>query len=453
MTEKRNSGAKHITINISGIADEMSNVILEIPNTVEYFELQGGRNTFSGLKIKSNAGTTVLNGITITDSTGIPLEISSESVTLNQVIVESPSYVLLLKSNSPIISLYGTSRFISSSSNAMVCRNVTLDKISSNVSSKLEITGDVLNCGALNNASLISFPERGEIVYITEDDYDKYIKGSFNVTFDVNEGNALDTTQKTVYFGSAYGELPTPTRDYYSFDGWFTAAEGGEEITAETVYNLSIDSTLYAHWTIHPLSGWVPASDAPSDASIENTKWDYTYTSNSTYSGSDTILDQSSAWSDYGSWSGWTTNAVIKSDSRDVEPQWEDTSYDKTQYVYFHYCNSNGTYYANYNDGTATNYHKSYYDSQLGGKTANKYGSGYHYSGDACSCGCSRWYIGTDYTGANPTRTVRVSQGYTKYRYRDRHLIYTYSLESTIADPTGQTNVSNVVKYVQYRAK
>ncbi|MCH5161201.1 MAG: InlB B-repeat-containing protein, partial [Clostridiales bacterium] len=41
--------------------------------------------------------------------------------------------------------------------------------------------------------------------------------------------------------------LPTPTRDYYHFDGWFTALEGGERVTTDTVF--SDNDTIYAHWT------------------------------------------------------------------------------------------------------------------------------------------------------------------------------------------------------------
>lgn len=43
------------------------------------------------------------------------------------------------------------------------------------------------------------------------------------------------------------GELPTPERDGYTFDGWYTEAEGGINMTATSV--LSHSTTLYAHWT------------------------------------------------------------------------------------------------------------------------------------------------------------------------------------------------------------
>ena len=273
-----NSGAKRITINISAIADEMQGAILEIPDTVEYFELQGGRNTFKGLTVKSNAGTTVLNGITITDTVKIPLEIDSEAVTLNQVIAESPSYVLLLKGSAPTVSLFGTSKLISASDNAVVCRNVKLEKISSNVTSELEVTGDVLVYGYLQNAALISFPERGEIVSITADEYAMYIKGSISVAFDAN-GGTVDTSSKIAYIGTAIGTLPIPTRDYYTFDGWYTEVDGGEKITEDTIASGFGTVTYYAHWKANGYTvSWNPGTNC--SISVKRTS--------SPYAGADT---------------------------------------------------------------------------------------------------------------------------------------------------------------------
>ena len=333
------SGAKRITINISGIVEDMSNATLEVPDSVEYFELQGGRKTFSGLKIHSDAGTTVLNGITITDSTSIPLEISSEAITLNQVMVESPSYTLLLKGAAPTLSLYGTSRFVSSSVNAIVCRNVAFEKISSTVSAKLEVTGNLLAYGEPSNASLVSFPERGEIVPLTEDEFDKYIKGSFSVTFDANEGT-VDENSMVAYIGSEIGALPIPERDYYAFAGWFLS-DGTTEITSESVFTSGENVILYAHWTLNPLSDWVKASEVPDNAQVVGRKWSYNYTTNSALDESPnyTIVGSSTSWSDYGAWSNWSSTAVTGNDARQVETKWVEAVY-KTQYHYYRYVNS-----------------------------------------------------------------------------------------------------------------
>lgn len=40
---------------------------------------------------------------------------------------------------------------------------------------------------------------------------------------------------------------PTPVRNNYTFDGWYTAASGENKITEDTVF--STDTTVYAHWT------------------------------------------------------------------------------------------------------------------------------------------------------------------------------------------------------------
>ena len=68
------------------------------------------------------------------------------------------------------------------------------------------------------------------------------------VTFDPNGGSVSPTT-KTVTIGSTYGTLPTSTRTYYNFDGWYTSASGGSKVTASTMVTATTNHTLYAHWT------------------------------------------------------------------------------------------------------------------------------------------------------------------------------------------------------------
>ena len=70
-----------------------------------------------------------------------------------------------------------------------------------------------------------------------------------DVTFDPN-GGSVNKTSKTVTYKSAYGELPTPTRSGYRFDGWYTAASGGSKVESTTTVTNGEDHTLYAHWTI-----------------------------------------------------------------------------------------------------------------------------------------------------------------------------------------------------------
>ena len=54
---------------------------------------------------------------------------------------------------------------------------------------------------------------------------------------------------KTVTFDEPYGTLPLPQRAGHVFAGWYTAPDGGMEITAEDDVTWDRDHTLYARWT------------------------------------------------------------------------------------------------------------------------------------------------------------------------------------------------------------
>ena len=56
------------------------------------------------------------------------------------------------------------------------------------------------------------------------------------------------TTSKTITYDSTYGELPTPLREGYTFDGWYTLSSGGSKITASTKVTNTNEHTLFAHW-------------------------------------------------------------------------------------------------------------------------------------------------------------------------------------------------------------
>ncbi len=68
------------------------------------------------------------------------------------------------------------------------------------------------------------------------------------ITFNAN-GGQCDTGTATTS-GGKVSSLPTPTYTYHDFDGWFTSASGGEEVTVSTVF--TEDTTVYAHWKEQP---------------------------------------------------------------------------------------------------------------------------------------------------------------------------------------------------------
>ena len=79
--------------------------------------------------------------------------------------------------------------------------------------------------------------------------YAHWTANSYTVSFDPNGGN-VDMSSKTVTYAAPYGELPTPERRGYAFDGWYTASKGGKLVTGNMIVQTAEDHTLYAHWTV-----------------------------------------------------------------------------------------------------------------------------------------------------------------------------------------------------------
>ena len=82
------------------------------------------------------------------------------------------------------------------------------------------------------------------------------------VTFDAGEGKSDAETARADKDGKL-AELPTAARDGYTFEGWFTAAEGGEAVTADTVFDK--DTTVFAHWKAYSVVTF-DAGEGKSDA-------------------------------------------------------------------------------------------------------------------------------------------------------------------------------------------
>ena len=317
------SGAKQVILNISKTADSIEETEFVVPDSIDYFELRGNTKNYKNIKIKSDAASTIINGINITNTNGTPFEFSSENVILNRINVESTGFSALLKSNETKIGLYGSVKMKSKNGKAIVCRNICLSEVDPSISSSLSVEGNVLLCGEIKGQKNLSI-NNGNIIRISNEEFEKYAKGCFNVIFDANEGTA-NTSQKEVYYGSEYGELPVASRDYYTFKGWFTEKENGNQITKDSIFDGSADTTLYAHWESNPLSEWVPESELPANAKVDSTKWTYDLVTRKTSNNSSmpgyTQYNSTWEWGSYGAWSGWSTNAVSRSDSKDVQTQ------------------------------------------------------------------------------------------------------------------------------------
>ena len=67
----------------------------------------------------------------------------------------------------------------------------------------------------------------------------------YEITLDAN-GGVTDVALVQVTFGQAVGALPVPTREGYTFGGWYD--KDGNRYDASTVYSVKGDTTLTARW-------------------------------------------------------------------------------------------------------------------------------------------------------------------------------------------------------------
>lgn len=110
--------------------------------------------------------------------------------------------------------------------------------------------GTVTYNNSTGNASITGITKDGTVTFSVNQAKD-------TITFIGNEGEA--TTQPATISASSkemeanattYGTLATASMTGYDFNGWFTAAEGGDLVTADTAYQTGTSPrVLYAHWT------------------------------------------------------------------------------------------------------------------------------------------------------------------------------------------------------------
>lgn len=243
------SGAKEIIVYVSDKCTDLKDKTMTVADTTESFTFNGYGKIFENVYINSDAQKTEINRATFISTGKTPLTVSSDELILQEVYIDSPAIGLICSANTTEINLYGESYISSANENAVLCKNISLGKLKNDYFSQLHISGNVLINGIIENESYLDV-NPGEIVQIDENMFEKYKKGTINVTFNPNEGSvASDKETKTVFFGQLYGELPVPTREHYSFLGWFTEASGGTEITAESMVETLANQTLYAHWS------------------------------------------------------------------------------------------------------------------------------------------------------------------------------------------------------------
>ena len=447
VTAATKSGAKEITMAVADKCTDLNDIVLNVPETCEYFAFYGYEKTFNNLRLVSDAKKTIVNRATINCDGQTPLMISSPDVELHETTVKSPGICLALTADEANLALRGESSLSAATGNSMLCKQISLSQIDPALATSLKVNGNLLITESendiLSGKKLLNVT--GKIIGITEAEFSNYLKGVFTVTFNANEGT-VTSSNKTVVYGSTYGLLPTPTRDYYTFDGWYTAKDGGTKVIETTPFNSASDVTLYAHWTPNAQSDWVLESSLPAGAKIVNEKWVYDLTSKTSSSSS-----SMSGWTKYDTKrTGWgATQGPVYSDpgngARNVWSEQYVSSYTH-HWKYYHRHIGKGKIGT---DSTAPNAYRHEIDLTYALEQYKGYKSptyGYPYGYVACSdVGTDHlWLYDGEYDVANYS---------TRWYYQEP--VYTYYFKKTetkesSTEVKASESISNVKKYVKY---
>ncbi|WP_180716734.1 InlB B-repeat-containing protein, partial [Listeria monocytogenes] len=77
--------------------------------------------------------------------------------------------------------------------------------------------------------------------------YAHFTVSSYQVNFDIDGA----VTNEAIVYDALLNEPATPTKQGYTFDGWYDAETGGNKWDFKTMKMPANDVTLYAHFTIN----------------------------------------------------------------------------------------------------------------------------------------------------------------------------------------------------------
>ena len=114
-----------------------------------------------------------------------------------------------------------------------------------------------------------------------------------------------DVYSKNYTYGNKYSNLPTPTRDGYTFGGWYTGENGtGTKIDENTVLTNTSDHTLYAKWTANTYTITYNANGGTGTMDSSTVKYN------------DSVSIKANTFTRTGyTFAGWTTNSNGTDDS------------------------------------------------------------------------------------------------------------------------------------------
>ena len=242
----------------------------------------------------------------------------------------------------------------------------------------------------------------------------------YKVSFDKNGGNGT-TNDIEVLCGGVYGQLPTPTRTGYTFDGWYTAATGGSKVTATTTVTETTAHTLHAHWTVNTYT--ITYNKNSGTITNESKYTSYTYGTGLT------LPTPTRTGYTFGGW--YTSSALTGTAATSISST---TTGNKTYYAKWMANTYTITY--NKNSGTITNESKytSYtYGTGLTLPTPTR--TGYTFGG---------WYTSSALTGTAATSISSTTTG--NKTYYAKWMANTY----TITYNKNSGTITNESKYTSY---
>lgn len=229
------SGATKLIVNLADMEDTLANKTYDITKSTDYFELNGGNKAYKGLKISSDVKETTLNGFVFEDNKSAPIVCSSEKLNLARISAKTNGFAMILSADKTDISLYGTIKLESTSSNVVLSKDVSLTRLNANIVGKLVLTGDYMIYGKVEGDSLLNFTS-GKLVTINEDSYNKLKYGSMDWVLE-----------------SEVPDNATIVGEKWTYDYTTKITSSNSSVAGYTLYDSS--------WVWGPYGGWSGWSD------------------------------------------------------------------------------------------------------------------------------------------------------------------------------------------------
>ncbi|MGM9524455.1 MAG: InlB B-repeat-containing protein [Faecousia sp.] len=471
------SGANKIILSFDALTDTslLSGETITVPESTEYFEFNGYGKTFTDLTLNSNAAETVVNKANFISTGSIPLRLASPKAVLNQVTVKATGIAMVLTAENAEVGLQGTISVSSDNTNVVLCRNVTLYESNPNVDGRLAVSDKILVCGDVTGKEYLTYRSY-EI--IDEETFDNLLN-SYTLHFDAN-GGICDETSREVANSTALGSLPTPTKQYYTFAGWYM--EDGTLVAENTVFSTGCDQTVYAHWTPNTFTLYFDTTGGTCSESSKAMSYgesigalpiptrDYYnflgwFLDDATQVSEDTVFDSDSDRTIYAHWeekalSDWVLASELPEDAAVVNEKWtyNQTSYTEsretslagyTQYdSYWVKSGSGSAKYASFPSGFDTS-HSIYtsfaksayseYENTTAKRVVSNSWTGYVY-----------WHWMYDTNKANGTSTRAI---YNKYGWGENGYLYQYfgaftDSNGSYSSDTGYCNSLGIRNYI-----